>query len=103
MVGVFCGESGGSWSVMITVRVAKVFLPPYVLVIIVIPFLRDQVRPSTERWVQRQREGRVRDTWGPRFQSVGKQDKELRSALGYVVSGDAIVGVEELWESINVS
>ena len=40
---------------------------------------------------------------GPRFQSAGKQDKELRSALGYVVSGDAIVGVEELWESINVS
>ena len=59
--------------------------------------------PATERWVQRPREGRVRDTWGPRFQSVGKQDKELRSALGYVVSGDAIVGVEELWESINVS
>ena len=50
-----------------------------------------------------QREGRVRATWGPRFQSVGKQDKELRSALGYVVSGDAIVGVEELWESINVN
>ena len=54
-------------------------------------------------WVQRPREGRVRDTWGPRFQSAGKQDKELRSALGYVVSGDAIVGVEELWESINVN
>ena len=83
MVGVFCGESGGSWSVMITVRVAKVFLPPYVLVIIVICCLRDQVRPSTERWVQRPREGRVRDTWGPRFQSGGK----LRSAWGYVVSG----------------
>ena len=103
MVGVFCGESGGSWSVMITVRVAKVFLPPYVLVIIVIRCLLDQVCPSTERWVQRPREGRVRDTWGPRFQSAGKQDKELRSALGYMVSGDAIVGVEELWESINVS
>ena len=97
MVGVFCGESGGSWSVMITVRVAKVFLPPYVLVIIVIRCLRDQVRPSTERWVQRQREGRVRDTWGPPFQSVGKQDKELRSALGYVESGDATVGWRELW------
>ena len=36
-------------------------------------------------------------TWGPRFQSVGKQDKELRSALGYVESGDAIVGWRELW------
>ena len=74
-----------------------------VLMIMVIRCVRYQVRPSTERWVQRQREGRVRDTWGPRFQSVGKQDKELRSALGYVVSGDAIVGVEELWESINVN
>ena len=42
---------------------------------------------------------KVKDTWEPRFQSAGK----LRSALGYVVSGDAIVGVEELWESINVS
>ena len=103
MVGVFCGESGGSWYVMITVRVAKVFLPLYVLVIILIRCLLDQVCPATERWVQRPREGRVRDTWGPRFQSAGKQDKELRSALGYVVSGDAIVGVEELWESINVS
>ena len=88
---------------MITVRVAKVFLPPYVLVIIIIRCQLDQVCPATERWVQRQREGRVRDTWGPHFQSARKQDKELRSALGYVVSGDAIVGVEELWESINVN
>ena len=42
---------------------------------------------------------KVKDTWGPRFQSARK----LRSDLGYVVSGDAIVGVEELWESINVN
>ena len=46
---------------------------------------------------------KVKDAWGPRFQSAGKQDTELRSALGYMVSGDAIVGVEELWESIIVS
>ena len=58
---------------------------------------------STDKWIQRQGEGRVRATWGPRFQSVGKQDKELRSALGYVVSGDAIVGWKELWESVDVN
>ena len=52
-----------------------------------IPCVRYQLHQSTDRWVQRQGEGRVRDTWGPRFQSDGKQDKELRSALGYVVSG----------------
>ena len=49
--------------------------------------VRCQLLPCTDRWVQRQEEGRVRDTWGPRFQSGGKQDKELRSALGNVVSG----------------
>ena len=65
--------------------------------------VRYQLPPSTDRWIQRQREGRVRATWGPRFQSVGKQDKELRSALGYVVSGDAIVGWKELWESVDVN
>ena len=53
--------------------------------------------PSTDKWIQRQGERRVRATWGPCFQSVGKQDKELRSALGYVESGDATVGWRELW------
>ena len=52
---------------------------------------------STDKWIQRQGEGRVRAMWGPHFQSVGKQDKELRSALGYVESGDATVGWKELW------
>ena len=68
-----------------------------------LPCVRYQLRPSTERWAQRQREGRVRDTWGPRFQSVEKQDKELRSALGYVMSGDAIVGWKDLWYGVNVN
>ena len=47
-------------------------------------------------WAKRRK---VKDTWGPRFQKGGK----LGQLGGTWCLGDAVVGVEELWESIIVS